>query len=152
MRVAELMTTPVATLYWDDELRVADDLMELGRIRHLPVVDRKSDLLVGLLTQRDLFRCALAQTLRQGRRPGQSALANLRIREVMTRDLVTTEPAASLQVAAQTMLERKIGCLPVLTDGKLVGILTESDFVGLLANDCLSRDAEAADLGDDLHA
>jgi len=55
------------------------------------------------------------------------------VKEVMTTDVITTRPDMALAEAAKTMLERKMGCLPVMDGGRLVGILTESDFVALVA-------------------
>ena len=60
MRVQDLMSTDVATLQRNDKLSIADDVMRLGRIRHLPVVDEDGRV-VGVLSQRDLFRGALAE-------------------------------------------------------------------------------------------
>ena len=62
MRVQDLMSTDVATLQRNDKLSIADDVMRLGRIRHLPVVDEDGRV-VGVLSQRDLFRGALATAL-----------------------------------------------------------------------------------------
>ena len=61
-------------------------------------------------------------------------LDTLAVKEVMAMDLVTIAPDATLQEAAQIMIERKIGCLPVVENEKLVGILTEGDFVALVAD------------------
>jgi CBS domain-containing protein len=131
MRVRDLMSAEVATVRRNDKLAIADDLMSLGRIRHTPVLDDEGDEVVGILSQRDLFRGALARAVGYGGHAQQKLLNLLVVKDVMTTDPVTTTPDAPLADAARTMLERKIGCLPVLEGGKLVGILTESDFVRL---------------------
>jgi CBS domain-containing protein len=131
MRVRDLMSTEVATVRRNDKLVIADDLMRLGRIRHTPVLDDHSDDLVGILSQRDLFRGALARSLGYGGHAQQRVLGMLVVKDVMTTDPATASPDEPLADAARRMIERKIGCLPVLEDGKLVGILTESDFVQL---------------------
>ena len=131
MRVRDLMSAEVATVLRNDQLLIADDLMRLGRIRHTPVLDESSGEVVGVLSQRDLFRGALARSLGYGEHAQQKVLGMLRVKDVMTTDPVTIGPDAPLEQAARLMLERKIGCLPVVEDGKLVGILTESDFVRL---------------------
>ncbi len=126
-RVSDFMTEDVVTLRRDDEIALADDLMNLGRVRHIPVVD-DDDALVGILTQRDLFRSALIQALGASRGRDR-ALSGVRINMVMTTEVVTASPATSIRNAAELMHKQKIGCLPVLLDGSLVGILTEADFV-----------------------
>jgi CBS domain-containing protein len=131
-RVRNLMTREVATLKCNDQLSLAEDIMRLGRIRHLPVVDDE-ERLVGILSQRDLFRSALARTLGYGERGGRKILDTLAVKEVMTTDVVTTSPDTPLTEAACVMLERKIGALPVVENSKLVGLITESDFVALVA-------------------
>jgi CBS domain-containing protein len=132
--VRDLMTTIVKTLGRNDQLSLADDLMRTGRIRHLPVVDEDGDL-CGVVSQRDLFRGALATALGYGEVAQRKLLATLVVKEVMTTDVVTASPATSIGDAARLMLDRKIGCLPVLEDNRLVGIITESDFVGLVARE-----------------
>jgi CBS domain-containing protein len=102
--------------------------MRLGRIRHLPVLDDDGQL-AGILSQRDLFRGALARALGYGARAQQKLLGQLLVKEVMTNHPVTIGPDAPLADAARLMLERKIGCLVVVEDGRVAGILTESDFV-----------------------
>jgi CBS domain-containing protein len=132
--VRDLMTREVTTLRRNDHLSIADDVMQLGRIRHMPVVDDEDEqLLVGVISQRDLFRGSLARALGYGTTQQQKLLEMLLVKEVMTTDPVTTTPDTPLGVAAQLMFERKLGCLPVLENGRLVGILTEGDFVRLAA-------------------
>jgi CBS domain-containing protein len=135
MKVRDLMSAEVATVRRNDQLLIADDLMRLGRIRHTPVLDDDSDEVVGVLSQRDLFRGALARSLGYGEHAQQKVLGMLFVKDVMTTDPVTASPAMPLADAARLMLERKIGCLPVVEGGKLVGILTESDFVRLALRD-----------------
>ena len=123
------MTRDVFSICEDDRLAIATDVMQLGRVRHLPVVSAEDEL-VGILSQRDLFRDALAQSIaaRQGTTPGP-----LHVREVMTPQVVTIGEGASLVEAARLMTERKVGCLVVLEPNRsrIAGILTESDFVRL---------------------
>jgi CBS domain-containing protein len=135
MRVRDLMSPEVATVGRNDRLTIVDDLMRLGRVRHTPVLDEDGRTLVGILSQRDLFRGALARSLGYGAHAQQKMLGSLLVKEVMTNDPITIGPDASAAEAARLMLTRKIGCLPVLEDGELVGILTESDFLRLAAGD-----------------
>ena len=138
MRVRDLMTKDVATLDSNDELALADDVMRLGRIRHMPVVDEQSGELVGIVSQRDLFRGALVRTLGWGETGIRRVMKTIAVKEVMSNDAITTTEDTPIRDAANLMLDHKIGCLPVVDEGGLVGILTESDFVSWVA-----RSAEA---------
>lgn len=131
MKVRDLMNADVATVRRNDQLQIADDLMNLGRIRHTPVLDDEGEEVVGILSQRDLFRGALARALGYGQRAQHKVLGMLSVKDVMTCDPVTVAPDLPLPEAARIMLDKKIGCLPVVEGGKLVGILTESDFLRL---------------------
>jgi CBS domain-containing membrane protein len=132
LRVRDVMTRDPKTLGRNDQLSLADDLMQQERIRHLPVLDEDGEL-VGIVSQRDLFRGALARALGYGETAQRRMLGMLVVKEVMSTQLVTVGPDAPIADAARTMVDRKIGCLPVVEGGKLVGILTESDFVEVLA-------------------
>jgi len=132
--VRDLMTHEVTSVRRNDRLSLVDDVMRLGRIRHLPVVDDDDDTkIVGLVSLRDLFRGSLARALGYGTRAQQKLLDMLFVKEVMTTELVTTTPDTPLAEAARIMAHRKLGCLPVIENGQLVGILTEGDFVNLAA-------------------
>ena len=132
LRVRDVMTRDPKSLGRNDQLSLADDLMAQERIRHLPVLD-EDGALAGILSQRDLFRGALARALGYGETAQKRMLGMLVVKEVMTTQVVTVGPDAPLADAARTMVDRKIGCLPVVEGGKVVGILTESDFVQVLA-------------------
>ena len=130
--VREVMTRDVVTLERNDKLLVAHDLMQLGRIRHLPVVDEEGRL-AGIVSQRDLFHSGLIKALGYGSHAQRQALDMVVVKEAMRTEVVTTTPDAPLRDAARLMLERKIGCLVVVDGQQIVGILTESDFVKLAA-------------------
>jgi CBS domain-containing protein len=127
LMVRELMVTPVSTLRRNDTLDLADDLMSLGRIRHLPVLDEGR--VVGVVSQRDLFRSALAVALGYGERAQKTLLKTLPVKEVMSEPAITIAPDATIQEATRLMLEHKIGCLPVVEGHTLVGIVTETDLL-----------------------
>jgi CBS domain-containing membrane protein len=129
VRVKDLMTSEVTTLRRNEKLTLADDIMRLGRVRHLPVLDDDGAELVGIITQRDLFRGALAKALGFSQHASRNILDTFLVKEVMSTDVVTTTPDALLGDAARILYSRKIGCLPVVEDGRLVGIVTEADFV-----------------------
>jgi acetoin utilization protein AcuB len=128
--VREAMSSEVTTLEVNDKLSIADDVMRLGRIRHMPVLDEDGSI-VGIVSQRDLFRGALARSLGYGEHAQQKLLGLLFVKDVMTTNPSTIGPDEPLSEAARRLHKEKIGCLLVTEDDKLVGILTESDFVQL---------------------
>jgi len=129
------MSPEVTSLRHNDVLVIADDVMRLGRIRHLPVLD-DDQRLVGIVSQRDLFRGALARALGYGTYAQQKLLGQLLVKEVMTTDPFTIGPDAPIAEAAALMIQHKIGCLVVVEAEKIVGLLTEGDFVAAVANAC----------------
>jgi CBS domain-containing protein len=131
MKVRELMTTDVTTVGRNDELTIADDIMKMKRLRHLPVVEEGR--LVGILTQRDLFHAALSTALNFGEKAQKGFLKTVVVKEVMTDEVLTIDPGADVKEAARRMIEHKIGCLPVVENGKLVGIVSETDLLRLVA-------------------
>jgi CBS domain-containing protein len=131
--VADLMSSNVATLDQNDELELADDIMKLGRIRHLPVIG-EGGVLVGIVSQRDLYYSALVKALGHGTRAVGKTLHALRVKDVMQANPSTVLPSTPIADAARLMSKHKVGCLPVVEDGRLVGILTEGDFVAHFAS------------------
>lgn len=130
--VRDLMTTDVVTVERNEKLLIADDVMRLGRIRHLPVVDDEGAL-AGIVSQRDLFHNGLLKALGYGTHAQRRALDMVVVKEAMKTEVETVAPDAPLLDAARRMLELKIGCLVVIEAGRVVGILTEADFVKLYA-------------------
>jgi CBS domain-containing protein len=128
--VRDVMSAEVTTLDVNDRLAIADDVMRLGRIRHMPVLEPDGSI-AGIVSQRDLFRGALARSLGYGEHAQQKLLGILYVKDVMSRDPATIGPDEPLSEAARRLHEGKIGCLLVVEGGKLVGILTEGDFVRL---------------------
>jgi CBS domain-containing protein len=127
------MTPNVVTLHRNDKLASASDVMNLGRIRHLPVLD-EDEQLVGIVSQRDLFHNALLRALGYGTHAAEKLRDMFFIKDAMHAPVQTISPDATLAEAARRMMEHKIGCLCVVdADDKLVGILTEGDFVALAA-------------------
>ena len=130
MLVRDLMTTDVFTVERNEALLTANRVMTLGRVRHVLVLDEEGRL-TGLLSQRDLFHSGLMKALGYGTHAVQTTLDGLLVKEVMTTNLITIGPDAPLKQAAGIMVAKKIGCLPVMEGKKLVGIITEGDFVKL---------------------
>lgn len=127
-RVEEVMQKEVVTLEKGERLDLVEDIMHVGRVRHMPVVD--GGKLVGMISQRDLLASSLSKTLDFDAQERRTFLRSVDAAEAMTSDLVTVLPAATLAEAAAVMLRHKIGCLPVVDEGgALLGILTETDLV-----------------------
>jgi CBS domain-containing protein len=124
MLVEDLMTAPVVSLLADQPVPLAGDIMRFKHIRHLPVVDTEGHV-VGLVSHRDLLRWAdLAAELRRERRD------DLRVDQMMTRGVWTVRQDMPAADVGRTMLDRKLGCAPVVdADGRIVGIVTDSDFL-----------------------
>jgi len=131
MLVRDLMQSDVVTLEASDSLDLADDIMRLGRIRHMPVVS--GGRLVGLVSQRDLFRASVSSVLQLRREAEREWLAKIPVQGVMTTHLFTIGPEAPVRDAIELMVDKRIGCLPVVEDGTLVGLLGESDCLRYLA-------------------
>lgn len=139
MQVKDLMTKDPFTIEPEAPLGTAMDVMRAKQLRHLPVVDEAGQL-VGIVTDRDLRQAAFAPAVgeylsvsgqRRLRQLGET-LDNVRVKDVMTWVVVTTHPEAPLAHAALIMSERRVGSLPVVEQGRVVGMLTERDLVRAL--------------------
>lgn len=130
MLVGDFMERDVLTLHAGDFLNVADDVMRLRRVRHMPVLERGE--LTGILSQRDLFRAAASTAMGTREAESRDWLARVRVGDVMTRDVVTIDPDETVRHAAELMLIRRIGCLPVVDNGRMVGLLSETDCLRVL--------------------
>lgn len=131
MKVRELMQTSVATVRASETLTAVDDLMKTGWVRHLPVVDAV-DRVVGIITQRDVLKASLSSMAGAAPIEQQRWLEQMRVREVMTKKPVSIGVEADLVEAVDKLLVGKFGCLPVVEEGKLVGLLTETDLLRYL--------------------
>lgn len=129
--VRDIMATEVTTLGRNDSLQLARDIMTLGRVRHFPVID--DGKLVGVVSQRDLYKASLGSVMKYGEKAQRAFLEGIAVKEVMSDPPITIAPHASVKEAARLMMEKKIGCLPVLEGAKLVGIVTETDMLKLVA-------------------
>jgi CBS domain-containing membrane protein len=128
MKVRDLMQTRVFTIGRNDKVLEADALMERHRIRHLPVVGEEGEL-AGILSRRDAFRTALQRNFGYGEAAQDRLFGMLLVKEVMTNDVETATPDEAIEGAARRMLDKKISALVVVEGDRIVGMLTESDFV-----------------------
>jgi CBS domain-containing protein len=121
--VAQLMATDVFTVRPDDLVDLAASVMNWRHIRHVPVEDDDGRL-VGLISHRDLLRLLAEGLLTHTEKA-------VTVKEIMKRELVTVAPGTRTLEALAIMRDRKVGCLPVIEDGRLVGIITAYDFLSL---------------------
>lgn len=125
--VKELMTEVVETLRVGDSLNLAAHLMNKGRIRHLPVVDGR-ERLIGLVTHRKILGAWVSHGFPGSESPGQVA-SEVPVEMLMERDVLTVSSDTTAALAAALLESSRFGCLPVVENHRLVGIVTEADFV-----------------------
>ena len=130
MRIRDIMTkNPISV---DSEAFVLDaqKIMEQNNIRRLPVVDK--DKLVGIITQHDLLKAAPSPATSLSVHELNYLLSKMKVKEIMKKNPVTITPDTPFEEALRIGQEKKIGSFPVVENGKLVGISTESDLVRFL--------------------
>jgi CBS domain-containing protein len=126
--VERIMQREFASVRSDERLDFVDDVMSLGRVRHMPVVD--DGKLVGVVSQRDLLAASLSKVLDFDGKERRSFLRSIDVGEVMAGRPITVAPGATLADAAALLLRHRIGCLPVVgPGGRAVGLLTETDLL-----------------------
>lgn len=129
-KVADIMTSKVISLKQTDNLNQARMLLKEHNIRHLPITDDKGHF-AGLLTQRDLLNYAFTVVENYGFSKLEAHEKRTLIEDVMNVDCDTVSSDAALKTAGRFFVDNKHGCLPVVDDGELTGILTSVDFVKL---------------------
>lgn len=139
MKVRDVMARNPVTIEPETTVGTALNVMRAKHVRHLPVVD-EAGALMGLVTDRDLRHAAFAPAVQEylsvrarrlARQLGET-LEKLRVRDVMTWAVVTTGPETPVLSAALIMFESRVGSLPVIERGRLVGLLTEQDVLKAL--------------------
>ncbi|MCS6857977.1 MAG: glutamate-cysteine ligase family protein, partial [Sandaracinaceae bacterium] len=132
LKVSQYMTTDIFTVRPDDDVQLVADLMGWERIRHIPVEDNDGRL-VGLVSYRSVLRF-FSDLLSGAQRDGKKSPSLTPVSDVMRREVITVTPETETLEAIRLMRRYRIGCLPVVQDGHLVGILTEEDFMGIAAD------------------
>ncbi|WP_207262300.1 CBS domain-containing protein [Desulfovibrio sp. Huiquan2017] len=133
LKVRDLMSSPVFSLRENDSLHSARELMDLQRIRHIPIVT-VDNVFTGLITHRDILSATISKLAELDPETQKEIDAGIPIHEIMRADVVSVTPDMSLKEAARLLLNHKYGCLPVVEGGGLVGIVTEADFLRLTIN------------------
>ena len=126
MLVKERMSYPVITVHPDMPIMDALDLMQKEHIRRFPVVDKRGHL-VGFVSKTDLLHAAPSAATSLNVWEVHYLVSKITIKKVMTPDVITIEGDTPLEEAARIMADNKVGGLPVLNRGKVVGIITETD-------------------------
>ncbi len=128
--VRDYMMSVLTTIPRESSLLDAAMTMRRSSIRHLPIVD--GEKLVGIITERDVLRCSPSLLSEITQDEYNAIFENTPIARVMTRDPISVAPDSPIRDAIALMMERKMGCLPVVEGERLVGILTRSDLLNVL--------------------
>jgi acetoin utilization protein AcuB len=126
MLVRERMSTKPVTISADLSITEALRVMRRNQVRRLPVLDREGKI-VGIVSEKDLLYASPSPATSLSIYEMHDLLSRLRVSELMTTDLITVTPDIPLEEAARIMADNKIGGLPVVENGNLVGIITETD-------------------------
>jgi CBS domain-containing membrane protein len=130
--VREIMMGSPVTLKPDETLDLANDVISLGRIRHIPIME--DGRLVGVLSERDMMGAATTTIFGLKRKSKSALLKSVLIKDVMKKKVVTVKPDTPIKDAAHLMKEKKIGCVPVVNEGSLVGLVTTTDILRYVEN------------------
>ncbi|HHB92829.1 MAG TPA: CBS domain-containing protein [Thioploca sp.] len=128
--VKDLMSSELYTLKPTNTIHQARELMLKNRIRHIPIIDDDGKFL-GLLTKQVILAVSVSALADIDTQERDELESHVPISEVMITDVVVAEENTNLSKAAKFLLEQQHGCLPIFKNGKIIGILTESDFVRL---------------------
>jgi CBS domain-containing protein len=130
MQVREIMSKNIEVVDRNDNLRTVEERMATKQLRHLPVLEQGE--IVGIVTQRDLFKATMSSTMGYGEKAQQAYLQSVRVKEIMVYPVVTVSPDISVAAAAEMMINKGIGCLPVVDDHQLIGVVTKTDLLRCL--------------------
>ena len=124
------MTTNLVTVKLDDTLRFADDLLDLSRVRHLPVLD--GDRVAGVIHENDLLRASMVSLVRHRQDGGRGTSDEAKVKTVMNPATMVSSDM-SIDEAAEILVERDLECLLVLKEEKLAGLVSRRDLLREIA-------------------
>jgi len=125
------MTTNVVTLTTKDDLVTAEETFKKNRIRHIPIVS--GDTILGMLSYTDLMRISFADAIDDNEQDVDTMVYNMfSIEQVMVKDVISVPPNATVKEVAQFLAQKEFHALPVVDEGKLVGIVTTTDLIRYL--------------------
>ncbi|MBT8120330.1 MAG: CBS domain-containing protein [Gammaproteobacteria bacterium] len=131
--IEEFMTPDPYTLRQSDSINDAWEVMIGKHVRHIPVTDDNNHV-VGLVTQRDVLAATDPGAIREAKSASHEVKSDVTLSEIMIRDVTVIRKDDSLRQAALYLQTHKYGCLPVVVDDRLVGIITDSDFIDIAIN------------------
>ncbi len=131
--IDEFMTADPYTLSESDSLYDARKIMTERHIRHIPITDSNKHLL-GLVTQRDVLAATDSNSKHQIKSAPDAADRDIMLSDIMIKNISVIHKTDSLREAALFIQSHKYGCLPVVADDKVVGIITDSDFIAIAIN------------------
>jgi len=130
LHVKDIMTQDVFVLQANDDLDLVQSLIKSKHTRYIPIIDDKG-FFAGLITHRDLLSLTVSRLANMNNNGHGGLNGPVPIRKIMQNGMLTADPGMNLFSALSIFLKNTIGCLPVISKGKLVGILTEADFLKL---------------------
>jgi len=130
LHVKDIMTQDVYVLYANDAFDLVQTLIKSRHTRYIPIVDNKG-FFVGLITHRDLLSLTVSRLANMNNNGNGGPNSHIPIKKIMQNGIMTADPEMNLFNALSIFLKNTVGCLPVVSKGKLVGILTEADFLKL---------------------
>ena len=129
--ISEIMTKNIIALNRDDDLETAEMLFKRNKIRHIPVV--AEDVIIGMLSYTDLLRISFADAVYETEEEVNTLVYNMfTIDQVMVKNVVTVPTTATIKEVAKILAENEFHALPVVDDGRLVGIVTTTDLINYL--------------------
>jgi len=131
--IDEFMTSDPYTLRETDSLNDAFEVMVGKNIRHIPIVDDDKCVL-GLVTQRDVLAAIEPEAIQKAKSASHEVRSSVNLSEIMSKNVSVIHQSDSLRQAALYLQAHKYGCLPVVDDDRLVGIITDSDFIDIAIN------------------
>ncbi len=126
MLVGERMSRPVISIHPDMPIQDALNLMHKEHLRRLPVVDKRGKL-VGIVSERDLLHASPSDATSLSVWELNYLISKITVDRIMTKDVITITEDTPLEEAARLMADGKVGCMPVMHDDEMVGIITETD-------------------------
>ncbi len=132
--IEEFMTLELCTMSETDSVNDARKVMTERHIRHIPITDDENHL-IGLVTQRDILAATVPEPEGRESKTSETGKAGgARLSGIMIKNVSVVNTTDSLRTAAMHMHSNKYGCLPVVSDGRLAGIITDSDFIAIAIN------------------
>ena len=136
MTIGELVAGDAITIGRNESLVRAKELMRDNNVRHLLVLEDAAGCaptVCGVLSERDLLRAAMSTLIASGEKAQDAFLENSKVKEAMTSEVHSVPSDTPIEECAKIMIDKTIGCLPVIDEGTAKGIVTRTDLLGVLS-------------------